>query len=66
MNEPIEWITRKQARDMIGCSMRTIDHMFTDGRLTKHLDGMGRIWIDAEEIRALLRPVPVVSSATSR
>jgi hypothetical protein len=63
MDESIEWITRKQARDMIGCSLRTVDHMLTDGRLTKYLDGMGRIWIHPDEIRDLVTPVPVVNSA---
>jgi hypothetical protein len=64
MSESPEWLSRKQVRDRIGCSFRTIDHMFTDGRLTKHRDGMGRIWIDPAEVEALLRVVPDVESAT--
>lgn len=63
MSEAPKWITRKQARALIGCSLRTIDHMFTDGRLTKHQDGMGRIWIDPVEVDALITVLPVVGSS---
>jgi excisionase family DNA binding protein len=63
MNESTEWITRKQACALIGCSMRTIDHMFSDGRLTKHVDGLGRVRINPDEVTILITPVPVVLSA---
>ena len=63
MADTTRWLTRKQAADFIGCHLRTVENYLNTGKLTKHKDGRGRIWIDREEIEALLTPVPVVESA---
>lgn len=57
-HDQIEWITRDEARVIAGVSQRTIDSMLADGRLTKNKDGMGRVWIDAAELRSQLTPRP--------
>lgn len=57
--DPRKWVTRAQARAIAEVSQRTIDSMLSDGRLTKHKDGFGRIWIDRAELENLMSPLPV-------
>lgn len=63
MTENTEWITKAQAAGRLGVQLRTIDNYLSAGKLTKHKDGLGRVWIDAAECAALLIPVPAVQSA---
>lgn len=52
------WLTRQQAVDRAGRSLRTVDRWLADGLLTRHLTGTGHVRIDPDELDALLAPVP--------
>lgn len=54
-----EKITRIQAADRAGVNVRTVDLWFRSGKLTRHRDGRGRIWVEVEELERMLRPLPV-------
>ena len=58
-----EMISRRQAAAQLGCHIRTIDYYLRVKKITKYRDGRSRIWIDPEELNALITPVPVVESA---
>ena len=60
-----ELITKNEAADRAGVTLRTIDNWFSRGWLTKHRDGRGRVGIDAGELDELITFVPVVVSADS-
>jgi phage terminase Nu1 subunit (DNA packaging protein) len=62
MESNTEWITRQQAASRAGVNLRTIDNWTRTGVVTKHVDGVGRTWIDGAELDELLKPVPVVDS----
>lgn len=52
------WLTRQQAAERAGVSLRTIANCLADGRLTRHKDKLGRVKIDAAEVDALAFPTP--------
>lgn len=54
-------ITRKIARERLGCTMQTVDNYLSSGKLTRYKDGLGRVWIDPDEVERLLTPVAVSS-----
>lgn len=56
-------ISRKTARERLGCTMQTVDNYLNSGKLTRYKDGRGRVWIDPAEVDRLLTPVPVVVCA---
>lgn len=58
------WLTRQQAADRAGVSLRTIANCLADGRLTRHKDKLGRVKIDAAEVDALASPHPTQEGHT--
>lgn len=54
------WLTRQQAVDRSGRTLRTVDRWLADGVLTRHTTGTGHVRIDAAELDLLLTPVPDV------
>jgi hypothetical protein len=56
-------IDRRQAAARIGVHIRSIDYYLRVRKLTKYRDGRNRVWIDPEELDALITPVAVVESA---
>lgn len=56
--EKTVWLTRKEAAERAGVSLRTIANCLADGRLTRHKDKLGRVMIDAAEVDALAFPLP--------
>lgn len=49
-DEPPRWVSRNEAADIAHVHVRTIDNMLSDGRLTKHKNGFGRVRIDRSEL----------------
>lgn len=56
-------ITRRQAADLLGKHIRSVDYYMNTGKLTKYRDGFGRVWIDRDELEALITPVVAVVSS---
>lgn len=52
------WLTRREAVDRSGRTLRTVDRWLADGLLTRHVTGTGHVRIDAAELDLLLTPVP--------
>lgn len=50
---PNPWLTRRAAALRAGLNLRTVDRMLSDGRLTRHKDGLGRVRIDTAELDGL-------------
>lgn len=55
-HENTDWLTRQEAADRAGVTVRTIDNWVLNGVLTKHLGGIRRVRIDAAELDAFLAP----------
>jgi hypothetical protein len=51
-------LSRADAAAVAGVSLRTMARMLADGKLTKHTDGLGRVWVDPEELEELITPKP--------
>lgn len=58
------WLSRQEAADRAGVSLRTIAACLADGRLTKHKDKLNRVRIDAAEVDALVFPRPQTPDPT--
>lgn len=58
------WLTQAQAGERIGVTDRTIRNLVSRGELKGYRLGSGRtIRIDADELDALLQPIPAVGGA---
>lgn len=57
-----EWITRKEAAQIMGVHPRTIDYRVSTGKITEYRDGLNRLRFSRKEIERLLTPVAVVST----
>lgn len=55
-SEVPRWVTRSQAAEIANVHVRTVDNMLTDGRLTKHKNGFGRVLIDRFELERHMEP----------
>lgn len=53
-----EWLTRREASRRGRLGLRTVDRMLADGRLTKNVDRLGRVRINAGELDQLTAPQP--------
>ncbi len=63
-NPSRRWLTQAQAGERIGVTDRTIRNLVARGELKGYRLGSGRtIRIDADELDALLRPIPAVGGA---
>lgn len=51
-----EWITRAEAARRAGVHLRTVAGWLAKGKLTRYVDGVGRVRIDADELRTLIEP----------
>lgn len=61
---PRRWLTQLEAAERIGVTDRTIRNMIARGELKGRRIGQSRmIRIDAQELDALLRPIPAASSS---
>jgi hypothetical protein len=67
---PYDWtmekknlIKKSDAARRAGKTERSIDNYLREGKLTKHVNGLGQVRIDAEELEQLLTFVPVVVSS---
>jgi excisionase family DNA binding protein len=52
------WLTRQEAADRAGRDLSTIARWLREGRLSKHVSGLNRVCIDADELDALMNPTP--------
>lgn len=59
-SEVPRWVTRSQAAEIANVHLRTVDNMLTDGRLTKHKNGFGRVLIDRFELERQMGPQDVM------
>ncbi len=59
-DEPPRWVRRDEAAEIAGVHVRTIDNMLSDGRLTKHKNGFGRVLVDRFELVRLMGPADAV------
>lgn len=50
-------ISRQETADRAQVRLRTVARWLSEGKLTRHTDGRGRVWIDPEELEELLKPV---------
>lgn len=62
MTNTNEWITRKEAAELLGVNPRTIDYRVATGKITEYRDGLNRLRFNKAELERLLVPVAVVSS----
>lgn len=60
------WLTRSEAAERSGRKLRTVDRWLAAGLLTRHVTGTGHVQIDADELDALLTPVPADDRAALR
>jgi len=64
---PKNLITKPEACAMAGVKIRTLENWLHDGKITKHVNGLGQVRVDLDELKTLLefRPVtPAVESAS--
>ena len=59
-SEVPRWVTRSEAAEIAKVHLRTVDNMLTDGRLTKHKNGFGRVLIDRFELERQMGPQGVM------
>lgn len=55
---PRNLITRAEACDRAGVSMRTMDRWLFTGRLTKYTDARGQVRVDADELESRIAYQP--------
>lgn len=60
-NDDTQWVSRKEAAEMAGVTMRTVDRWADAGRIVRHEDGRGHIRFRLDEVQNMIRiePVPV-------
>lgn len=58
-------ITKREAADRAGVIIRTVNNWLALGKLTKHVNGLGQVRIDADELDRLLRFQPVNAAVDS-
>lgn len=63
MTDQNEWITRKEAADLMNVHPRTVDYRVRTKKITEYRDGLGRLRFSRKEIEQLLTPVAVVVSS---
>lgn len=58
-------ITKREAATRAGVTTRSIDNWLITKKLTKHVNGLGQVRVDADELDRLLKfqPVPAVVSS---
>lgn len=55
-------ITRRQAADLLGVHINSIDYYLNTDKLTRYKDGRGRVGIDPAEVDRLITFLPAVIS----
>lgn len=48
-----EWVSRKEAAELLGVTVRTIDRYSAAGYITRHQDARGRIAFNKAEVLAM-------------
>ncbi len=62
MTNRTEWITRKEAAELLGVHARTVDYRVATGKITEYRDGLNRLRFNRAELEALMVPVAVPSA----
>lgn len=52
------------AAELAGVSEATVRRWVREGRLNRYDDGLGRMWLDRDEVLRLVRPVTGAQSVT--
>lgn len=58
-------ITKGEAASRARVTMRSIDNWLHTGKLTKHVNGLGQVRIDADELDRQMTFVPVTPAVVS-